>query len=315
MRCLALADGLSAAGWRCSFAVGAETEATVPALAASAHDCFVADGMDAAAMASLAGHMPDGADLLVVDHYGWSADQEASCRSWARRILVIDDLADRAHDCDLLLDQTLGREDGDYGALVASPCGMLLGPDFALLRPQFTASRDAALSRPGERPLGRLLVSFGASDPHLMTALVLRGIAATGLDLAIDVIVGADDRATFGGLDNVTVHVAVSDMAALMARVDLVVGTAGVSSWERCCLGLPAIVIVTADNQLNIAAQLERAGAIRLLGNHQTVDADSIAQAITAMAHDACGRAAMSHKAAMICDGLGVGRVVDRLAA
>ena len=167
-----------------------------------------------------------------------------------------------------------------------------------------------------------MLVSLGASDPAGVTTLALCGIAAARPDLAVDVVVGANDpnRSALEALAmeltaEVRIYAAVTNMASLMAQADLVIGAAGVSSWERCCLGLPSIVIVTASNQVNIAEQLDRAGAILLLENRETLDADIIAQAVTALAEDGRGRARMSCCATAICDGLGVRRVVERLDA
>lgn len=323
VRCLALADALAAAGWRCTFAVGPETLKTIPALAASGHERLTVNHVGENTPASLARRFPDGVELLVVDHYGCGDAFESACRTWARRILAIDDLADRAHDCDLLLDQTLGRREDEYRSMVPAACQLLLGPKFALLRPQFAAGRRLSAGSQGRTgPLRRVLVSLGASDPCGLSAVAARGLQATGLDIEIDIVL-APDEPRRGALEDlaaasavrIDLHAGVSDMAALMVRSDLAIGAAGVSSWERCCLGLASLVVVTAENQVGIAAALERAGAIRLLGRGDSVTSEIVAEAVLALANNADSRAQMSARAAAICDGLGAKRVQEALAA
>lgn len=128
MRCLTLAGALSDAGWTCAFAARPGAADAVPALARSGYDVVTLDGAEADEPGVLARRWPEGPDWLVVDHYGLGADFETSCRPWARNIMVLDDLADRTHDCEVLLDQNLGRENGAYSALVPEGCGVLLGP-------------------------------------------------------------------------------------------------------------------------------------------------------------------------------------------
>ena len=213
--------------------------------------------------------------LLVVDHYGRGAAFEHGCRPWAATILVIDDLADRRHCVDRLLDQTHGREEADYRLLTGPDCRLLLGARFALLRPQFQAYRPGALARRGsDGPAQRLLVSFGATDSGGATMLALQGVALGCPGLQVDVVVGSFSR-NRDEIDHlaarlspaVTVHRSVSDMASLMTDADFAIGAAGGTSWERCCLGLPTLVVVTADNQRDIARSLAAAGAIDLVGD------------------------------------------------
>ena len=139
MRCLTLADALRDAGWSCAFATAAESSAMVPALARSGHATIDIASDDAGELGACVGH----ADLLIVDHYGLGAVFEGRARDWAGQVLVIDDLPNRPHDCDLLLDQTAGRGAGDYAGMVPDHCRLLLGADHALLRPQFLSARGS----------------------------------------------------------------------------------------------------------------------------------------------------------------------------
>ena len=318
MRCLALADTLASAGWSCALASRPGTVEAIPAKAPRREVLELAAEDKPAAMRA---RWPEGCDLLAVDHYGLDAAFESGCRPWARRILAIDDLADRPHDCDLLLDQTLGRTAKDYAGLVPENCRLLLGPDYALLRSRFAAARSKALARRRQSgPVRRILVSLGAMDVNNATERVLEAIALAGTDAVVDVVLGAGaphlgevkSHAREMG-QRVTVHTGVEDMTALMARADLAIGAAGITSWERCCLGLPTIAVVIADNQRLLARRMEAHGCIHLLGWHADVTAEDIARAVIALASDARRRLRMSQASAAICDGTGAARVAERI--
>ena len=302
MRCLTLADTLARRGWHCAFACRGETMDAVAALSDAVHAVKTLQGLDDPG--ELRRIWPDGCDLLVVDHYRFDAGYESGCRDWAEKILVIDDLADRPHDCDVLLDQTVGRRGDDYADLVPPSCGILTGSAYALLRPQFAANREAALDRrQNETGIRRVLVSCGATDPDNVTATVLDGLAMAAPDVQIDVALGgaAPHLATLSG----NVHVDHEDMAGLMMQADLAIGAAGTSAWERCCMGLPTLMVLTADNQRTVAGNLAEAGAAILIGEASSVTAESVAGAFRAVANDAGRLADMSAAASLQCNGLG----------
>jgi len=302
MRCLTLAGVLRDLGWTCGFATSAETPATVPSLAASEFDVANAAGM--------LSHWP-AADLLVVDHYGLDASFERAARPWARRILVIDDLADRPHEADLLLDQTHGRVQADYGGRYNGP--MLLGAGYALLRPSFQRARGAAIARRDRRPVDRIMVSFGAVDAVNATMVALDAIALAAPDCAVDVVLGSagphlvEVRARAAAMPRATVHVDVAEIAELMTEADLAIGAPGTSAWERCCLGLPTLLLTIADNQRVNAAALHAAGAALDLGWHADSNAKKLATEIGKLGTEAWQ--AMTRKAAALCDGRGAFRV------
>lgn len=312
-RCLVLAEALAADGWRIAFACRAGTREAVPSLARSAFAYTVvpADADDPASMHELAA---GGCDLLVVDHYGLDANFERSCRPWARKILVIDDLADRPHDCDILVDQTPGRQANDYAGLVPDSCTMLAGSQFALLDPRFREARQHLHASTDE--VQRVLLSFGGTDPAGATLRALEALAVAELGAAVDVVLGtADDdigriRRLAAELNPpAAIHVAVDDMAGLMAQADMAVGAGGVSSLERCCLGVPSITITIADNQRKLADELAQAGASENLGPVTALSAGDIADAVSRLASDPARRLAMSAAAITMVDGLGAARV------
>lgn len=256
------------------------------------------------------------ADWIVVDHYGLDRSWEQSVRSAGPRILVIDDLANRPHDCDMLLDQTFGRSAGDYRALVPEGCRILAGSLYALLRPEFAAARPEALARRAvPRPVERLLISLGSTDVGGVTARTLEEVVEAGVDCPIDVVLGSAapslDRTEQVAREHgqITIHADTAGMASLLTQADLAIGAAGTSSWERCCVGLPAVMLVLANNQQMIAGELERAGAGRVVpaGGRQ------FREALSDLMDDARARLLMTASAAPIADGLGAGRVMEHL--
>ena len=319
MRCLTLAATLADSGWHVGFAVNAEALSVVPSLAETVADILVLGEHDE--VSALAERWPDGVMLLVVDHYGRDVSFEQRYRPWAATLLAIDDLADRRHGVDFLLDQTHGRNESDYRTLAGPNCRLLLGARFALLRPQFQACRSRALElRHSTESVRRLLVSFGATDSAGVTMLATQAAACACPSLSVDVVVGAYSRdwdelrhLAASKSPAITVHRAVGDMASLMLQADFAVGACGATSWERCCLGLPTLVIVTADNQRHIARNLSAAGAVEVLGDAGEVSVDHLADRIAALRDDRSRRRAMSRAAASICDGQGVTRVAEAL--
>jgi UDP-2,4-diacetamido-2,4,6-trideoxy-beta-L-altropyranose hydrolase len=318
MRCLALADGLRAAGAEIAFICGPLSEHLSSLI--TQRGCRLAtvtDGSDPAASLSALGDA--GCDWLVVDHYGLDARWETAMRARARRILAIDDLADRPHDCDVLLDQNLvaGMEHR-YDALVPSSCERLLGPRYALLRQEFVAARATVAPRCG--PVERVLISFGGGDAANHTAMALAALSSTGLQLrVVDVVVGGDHprRAEIEAACRASgfqCHVQTGRMSELLAAADLAIGASGGTTWERCCLGVPSIVLPIASNQEPIAAETARRGLVYSLGAAAVTPA-TLAVHLTALVENVALRELMSHNGMCVVDGRGVERVVRTLAA
>lgn len=217
---------------------------------------------------------PDRPDWLIVDHYALEARWHQKLRPYCRKIMVIDDLADRNHDCDLFLDQNLVAGMATrYEHLLPASCPRLIGPQFALLQPYYAELHPQSPPRLG--PVRRLLVSFGGRDPHGLTDSALSAILDLGrADLLVDLV--ADEESTrwpllvekVRGIPHVQLHPSMDSLARLMLRADLALGAGGVTSWERCCLGLPALVVTTAENQIAIAKELHLRKLIRYLGHH-----------------------------------------------
>ncbi len=261
-------------------------------------------------------------DWLVVDHYALDARWEKLLAVVVKRILVIDDLADRNHECDLLLDQNLGRQEADYIQRVPAYCRKLIGSRYALLRPEFAKFREASLQRRVKPQLKRILISLGGVDATNITGKVLNALTDSTLPIEteVDIIMGAyapyleevRSHATLLPF-RTTVSVNVTDMAERMYLADLSIGAAGSTSWERCCLGLPAILVILADNQVSGARALNAWGAAILIGHSaKSLQSCLSASLILLSASEALQR--MSNAAAKVTVGDGVDRVVDSLA-
>jgi UDP-2,4-diacetamido-2,4,6-trideoxy-beta-L-altropyranose hydrolase len=301
-------------GWRCEFAVRPETIAVCHDLTERRFEVFVTEDHTVEIMAA---RWPDGCDLLVIDDYTVWAEDETPLRSWTRKLLVIDDLAERQHDGDLLLDPTLGRVPKAYDGLTPEHCAIFHGPCYALLRPEFSAVRCL---EEAVRDANQVLVMLGATDPDNATAKVLAALRGTGF--AIDVVLGAGAphleavRVLAADMEErVTLHVGVGAAAIsnLMTRATLAIGAAGSGAWERCALGLPSLLVVIAENQQLVASSLSTRGAALSLGNINSIDGETIASAVCDLMEAPDQRANISETARVICDARGAARLAIHL--
>ena len=225
-------------------------------------------------------------DWLVVDHYALDSRWEHALRPLVGRIFVIDDLADRIHDCDLLLDQNLFADmQTRYAGRVPEDCRLLLGPEYALLQPIYAELHDRIPPREG--PVRRILISFGGADrDNLIGRALAAFLSLNRPDIDVDVVISDSSpyapgiRAQTAGQANIHLHGTLPTLAPLMAKADFAIGAAGTTSWERLCLGLPALVVTLAENQRPIADELQRVGLVRWLGHKDEVSEQSISQAL-----------------------------------
>ena len=260
-------------------------------------------------------------DWLIVDHYALDARWEAALAAYYRKLMVIDDLADRPHISDLLLDQTFGRDASDYAPWTPQTCTLLCGSQFSLLRPEFAALRDFSLERRRNPQLQHLLITMGGVDKDNATGKILQALKNTDLpaDCHFSVVMGstapwlAEVQQLAGQMPwPTTVKVGISDMAQLMAESDLAIGAAGATSWERCCLGLPTIMLVLADNQALAAQILDNAQAVIKLSLDEQL-ASELAQIVSKLTHGSNRLESMTEHAKNITDGTGCQHVARQL--
>lgn len=225
-------------------------------------------------------------DWLIVDHYSLGEKWERRQRPHVKKIMIIDDLADRSHDCDLLLDQNLNKDmQNRYNGLVPDYCIKFLGPRHAFLRSEFVVARQGLRQREGR--VKRILVFFGGTDPANQTVKVLEAMRLTGFsEISVDVVVGKTNpyqgqvKEFCSAMANVNFYCQVQNMAQLMVNADLAIGAGGATVWERCYLGLPAIILVVAQNQAEVASAVAGAGAARNLGWSAGISVEELAEAI-----------------------------------
>jgi UDP-2,4-diacetamido-2,4,6-trideoxy-beta-L-altropyranose hydrolase len=263
-------------------------------------------------------------DWLVVDHYALDFRWEGRLRSRVQKIMVVDDLADRRHDCDLLLDQTLAASEERYRSLVHEECDLLLGPRYAMLRPEFALNRDAALEkRKQTTSIRKILVAMGGTDPFNITERSLQGIELLGnKKLEVTVVLGSSaphlkaitEKAQKSKL-RVSVLTDVQNMAEIMVDHDLCIGSGGMTSWERCVLGLPSLTITLADNQEPVLRELDSLGGTKHIGTFDSIEPVDVRDGMLEFFENIPSFHGMAVTGHEICDGRGTGRIVSSIYA
>ncbi len=268
------------------------------------------------------------ADWLIVDHYKLDRQWESTCRPWVKQILVIDDLADRPHDCDILLDQNfMPHQPTRYHGLVPKTCKCLLGTEYTLLRPEFLASRKV-LDAQGEKlmavkPVHRIMVSLGGADPNNATLKVLEALSQlarfeSAPSLEVSVIVGAANPnpsliqafAKQHGFEYLT---NIPDMAKKMMDSDLFIGAGGTTTWERFALGLPGLVISIAENHRELSRYLAECGYQVYAGEIDTLKPDVLAHIIQTLCHCPEWVSFIRQRGMTLVDAQGTARVCQQL--
>lgn len=314
-RCLSLARVFRDAGWHTGFATDEASLDAVPELLGAGHQLAFVDGAaEPRVQASeVAAAWPRGADLLVTDHYGLEAVFERACRGFSRRRVALDDLADRERDADLLFDSASQRSADAYKTLLPRGALVLTGTGYALLGSAFAQKRASSLERRDGR-IESILISLGGIDPGPVLERLVDGLALGGFIGELTVVLGMEMpvaerlRARTEDPFNLEVAIGVRDMADRLVTTDLAIGAGGSSAWERCALGVPMLLVVTARNQDLIADGLAREGAAQLLGWHEEVDAALVAELFTDLDGDRDQVLALSGNAAVLCDGRGAER-------
>ena len=215
--------------------------------------------------------------LLILDSYILSQEWENRVKPYVKRLIVIDDLMDRKHSCDLIIDQNLHTQMNSlYTKSVPKNCIKLLGPDYAILRNQFIAQRKYAKIR--SLPIKNILVSFGGTDNENHTLHALTSLKKLNSDVNVNVVTGTANigkkiiknfcKKNF----NYNYFEQVENMVKLMQVADLCIGSSGTTTWERCCVGLPAIAIVTSNDQKDIASAVSKNKCIINLGKIKKSD-------------------------------------------
>jgi UDP-2,4-diacetamido-2,4,6-trideoxy-beta-L-altropyranose hydrolase len=316
MRCLTLAQALTARGAEIAFAANPVAQSVLAAYGAGEVQVFpLPDDLDGAVRA--AARAP--ADWLLLDHYRLDAHQEAALRG-GRRLAVLDDLADRPRPADLWLNPGYGFTAASYAALAPAGARVLVGPAYAPVRLSFAALRREALARrAADAPPDRALIFLGMGDLDAVTARIVAALVPAFPRLAFDVVLGAAAQSLpvlrAAADPRVRLHVDTPDMAALTAGADLAVGAGGSSAWERATLGLPAATVILADNQRAMALAMARAGLTLALDVAAPDFEPRLQSAVGQLLADAPLRQGMASATAALCDGQGAARFAEALLA
>ncbi|WP_038305149.1 UDP-2,4-diacetamido-2,4,6-trideoxy-beta-L-altropyranose hydrolase [Kingella kingae] len=263
-------------------------------------------------------------DWIIADHYALSAIWQTAAKNiCGSKIMAIDDLHDRPHAADLLLDQNHAHTAQDYAHLLPETCRVLAGTRYALLRDEFATFCETSLARrktvSGSLQTQNVLINLGGVDKDNYTLSILKSLKKQNSgSLSITIVMGKTaphinsirqfaETAPF----ECRVLVNANNMAELMAQADWAIGAAGSTSWERCCLGLPTLLLVIADNQRTIAEQLQQVGAAISL-HAQEIDTPKFAECV-AFFRQPENLAQMSEKAARLCDAFGAKRVAQHI--
>lgn len=339
MRCLALAGALRDEGIRCIFICRQNAGNLIDLISREGYEVFQlslsvvpnkfsnkatngegfgADWLSDALQTSraLEGEL---IDWLIVDHYSLDARWENELRQYCKRLMVIDDLANRQHDCDLLLDQNIvANMQARYDDYIPKVNAKLLGPSYALLHSSYASLHKQAHIRSG-RP-HRILVFFGGVDQGNLTHIIIDALLKLNRpNIEINVIVGEINphrlklEALVADHSNIQLHEAQTTLGPMMLESDLGIGAGGTTTWERLCLGLPCIVITIAENQRPIAKALHKRGLIRWIGDKANIEIDKLPDQL----QDALSQSLeeWSSNCLKVVDGLGAKRVCSALLA
>ena len=341
MRCMALADALSRSGAECTFITRAHTgnmdqrireagyrvltlgppqrDTTHAGESDYASWLDVTQGVDAHATQEILNGSP--ADCVIVDHYALDRTWESRISEGRVCIAVIDDLANRPHACNMLIDHNWFPDpELRYRDRVGPDCTTCLGPRYALIRTPYREYRSPG--PPWRKGISRILVYFGGVDPDDLTGATLQALNRPEFtDIQVDLVIGASNpyrdalEQQVARRPHSVVHGPRPHLADLMARADVAIGAGGTTTWERCAIGLPGIVIAIAHNQCELSSALHSQGAIRYLGHVSDVPdaAAAIAATLSELRSDPAASQAMREAAWCMVDGYGCERVAEIL--
>jgi len=258
-------------------------------------------------------------DWLVVDHYGFDYCWELALRKAADKLMVIDDLANRKHDCDLLLDQNYySNLEHRYDNLVPQKCRLLLGPKYTLLRAEFRKARENLRKREGI--VRRILIFLGGADPKNLTEMALLAVLQLNKpEIQVDIVVSEINphKNKIKSLcdKNLQLHYYcnISNMAELMTKADLAIGAGGSTTWERCCLGLPCLALAFTRNQIPIVQNAAKISCLFYLEDSQNISCEKIMYNIQLAINDSYSLKQVSQNCLSLIDGDGCFRILQKM--
>ncbi|MDR3162898.1 MAG: UDP-2,4-diacetamido-2,4,6-trideoxy-beta-L-altropyranose hydrolase [Helicobacteraceae bacterium] len=252
-------------------------------------------------------------DYLVVDQYSLDHEFENKMHVFCKRVVVIDDLANRKHMADYLLDQNVNASAERYKTLVPERCVQLLGTRYALLQPEYSM----IIKRERTSMIKKIFVYFGNADRDNFTSRAIDAyLTLRRPDISLEIVPSGVHQEMVRKLAkkgrNIHIHENLTSLASLMNECDLAIGAGGATSYERCAMGLFSIVVAIADNQRGLSEELDRRGLIRYLGYRDRVDTDHITRALQEIVR-AGVKTEIIPKMRALVDGFGAQRVAEIL--
>lgn len=307
MRCISLADGLIKQGFKCVFLTSTETIKIIPEL--SRFDVQHED------------YINHNVGYFIIDHYGKGIEYEADVQQNADKIIVIDDLVNRKYRCDLIINQNYGASAVSYNNKVSGNCRILTGVKYAMLRQEFSQKRPQIIeTRDGS--INRIIISMGGTNVRRATQKIIQSIGKfTRKKLVLDIIIGEQSQGAHeveSLLHGLTMHTwnlyhNPPNISNLMVKADLAIGACGSTTWERCCLGLPQILLGLADNQTEVLDRLVQDKLIYSLGHIDDWNEKRMINALNNFIDCPETVQEYSKRSLALCDGLGVDRVVQAI--
>lgn len=342
MRCLTLADALSAIGVQCYFICRAHQGSlqahiqtrgycvyTLPhhndiTPVRNHHSSWIGatweqDAQDTISVIKEKNIM---CDWLFIDHYGIDSRWHNTLKPYTQKIAVIDDLADRSFECDLLIDQLCHRHTDDYLSRVKPDTQLLLGGRYAILRPVFAELRNESLiKRKQLTSVKRVFISMGGTDLLNATHTALNIIANSVLShkVTVDILLGQQSEHYHSTYDvndfpfTIHIHPVNTPIHELMLAADIAIGAGGSTAWERCCLGIPTFLMTIAQNQHDAAKGLMEHNAAIMLGDMDNFNFADASALFNKTVSDISALKQLTTHAAEICDGNGCQRIINKI--
>lgn len=246
---------------------------------------------------------------VVLDGYHFGPDCQKAVRNAGYTLLVIDDYAHLPeYSCDILLNQNLGAENLQYAGDIGKK---FFGPSYALLRPEFATARRRAAKRIVPATPQNILLTLGGGDAtehlrRMAPMFALPDFAGRSIRVIRGAMREEDIRGCFAFCPaSLEILHRVDDMPGLLLDTDLCITAGGSTCWELCCLGVPFLALVIAQNQEGIVNELEA----RKISTRLTIDT------LRLWLGDSSVRIAASKVSAQLVSGNGAVNVVQSFGA
>ncbi|WP_288255724.1 UDP-2,4-diacetamido-2,4,6-trideoxy-beta-L-altropyranose hydrolase [uncultured Prochlorococcus sp.] len=253
---------------------------------------------------------------LIIDHYGIDEEWEnflikKYLNQNEFKVVVIDDLYNRNHICDYIIDQNIiEKNNNPYLIKTSSKTNFILGPYFAILSKEYIQKKNFIKNKISVK---RILIFFSGVDKNNLTYKLANILKDKKFNnLFIDIVVGrknqklSDIKKIISGRKNFKLHIQIKTLSHLMGKADLAIGGGGINSWERECMKLPTLLISLRTHQIDLSHSLNKKGKVNYLGHFNEVDDETISKSLI----NEIGNFKTNKKKGIFVDGLGAKRIL-----